>query len=84
MKHKGFTLLELLIAVAVAGIMIFAVSSVINTSDEDSMIYFAPEIENARSQRRMADELARQNDLMQRRIELLEQSSQNKQAESDQ
>lgn len=85
MKRKGFTLLELLVVLviltAVAGITVGLIKGTSYDEDAD-MSMWAPEVETARSQRRMADELARQNDLMQRRIELLE--SQNKKAESDQ
>jgi type II secretory pathway pseudopilin PulG len=81
-KRRGFTLIELIVCVFVLIIVAILVLGAMNSrsSDNDStdMSFLAPEVENARSQRRMADELARQNDLMQRRIELLEEQNNNK------
>lgn len=80
MKNKGFTLIELLVVitiVAAVAMLVFGIVHGVNNSEEyDSDVdytYFAPEIETARSQRRMAEEMQRQNDLLQRRLELLEE-----------
>lgn len=85
MKSKGFTLPELLVVIVIM-LVIGGIATCIYkgvTSGEDvNFTFINPVVETARSQRRMADEMTRQNDIMQRRLELLE--SQNKKAEYDQ
>lgn len=84
MKSKGFTLIELLVVIIIVAVFAVIAGSIytIGSSGEDAdYSFFSPEIESARSQRRMADEMQRQNDLMQQRLELLE--SQNKKPENE-
>jgi hypothetical protein len=49
-----------------------ASNSSIDLSEEDDW-WIAPEIQNMRSQRKMANELERQNDLRERELELYKQ-----------
>lgn len=82
MKTKGFTIVELLVVgviIMTIGVLVFSFVKGIGYEDQDfDMSIIAPEVESARSSRRMAEELARQNDLLERRLELLEQQQQNK------
>jgi prepilin-type N-terminal cleavage/methylation domain-containing protein len=72
---KAFTLIELLVVVVIlvviGSIIIGAFSGVSSEDDEGYEWYVSPEIQNMRSQRKMADELERQNDLRERELELL-------------
>ena len=76
---KGLTLVETLVGLVFVLIVftviyafIFSPSS--NSEDVDYSL-INPQIETARSQRRIAEEMQRQNDLLQRRLELLEQKN---------
>jgi prepilin-type N-terminal cleavage/methylation domain-containing protein len=78
MKPKGFTLIELLttlVIVAVVAVLIAGFYSGISSDEDVDYSFIHPQLETARSQRRMADELTRQNDLMERHMELLESQS---------
>jgi prepilin-type N-terminal cleavage/methylation domain-containing protein len=73
MKNKGFTLIELLIVLVIMGaigLMIFGGVRACSDGGEDAMQWLAPEFENAKSQRKIADELQRQNDLMERQMNM--------------
>lgn len=79
MKTKGFTFIELLVTI----VIIAALSGlVVGTYNQQSSgewyeyISIDPRRDAAVSQRRIADEMTRQNDMMQRRLELLEQQNQ--------
>jgi prepilin-type N-terminal cleavage/methylation domain-containing protein len=77
---KNFTLAELLVVlviVLVFGSLVYSfVSSPRSESSGDvDYSFINPQVETARSQRRIAEEMQRQNDLLQRRLELLEQKS---------
>jgi prepilin-type N-terminal cleavage/methylation domain-containing protein len=79
MKTKGFTLIELLITLVIVSVIAIITFSIVQTSvsgdDDVDYSFINPELETARSQRRMAEEMQRQNDLLQRRLELLEQQN---------
>lgn len=76
MKNKGFTLIELLVVLVIMGALGALVFGGLRACSEtgDPMIWIAPEYENARSQRKMADELQRQNDLMERQMNMQNQT----------
>lgn len=76
---KGLTLVETLVGLVFVLIVftviyafIFSPSS--NSEDVDYSL-INPQIETARSQRRIAEEMQRQNDLLQRRLDLLEEQN---------
>ena len=79
MKTKGFTLIELLVTLVIISVIATITFSIVRTSvsgdDDVDYSFINPQLENARSQRRMAEEMQRQNDLLQRRLELLEQQN---------
>jgi prepilin-type N-terminal cleavage/methylation domain-containing protein len=79
MKTKGFTLIELLVTLVIVSVIATITFSIVRTSvsgdDDVDYSFINPELETARSQRRMAEEMQRQNDLLQRRLELLEQQN---------
>jgi prepilin-type N-terminal cleavage/methylation domain-containing protein len=79
MKTKGFTLIELLVTLVIVSVIAIITFSIVRTSvsgdDDVDYSFINPELETARSQRRMAEEMQRQNDLLQRRLELLEQQN---------
>lgn len=72
---KGLTLVELLVIVTILIIVIAFITQALNYSGGDEYAddwFVAPEIQNMRSQRKIADELQRQNDLRERELELLQ------------
>ena len=76
---KGLTLVEALIG-SVFVLIVFTViytfiSSPSSNSEDIDYTFLNPQVETARSQRRIAEEMQRQNDLLQRRLELLEQKN---------
>jgi hypothetical protein len=81
---KNFTLVEFLVALVftlLLGTFVYAmVVAAYKSGDSDYADYsfINPQVETARSQRRMAEEMQRQNDLLQRRLELLEQQNNEK------
>jgi prepilin-type N-terminal cleavage/methylation domain-containing protein len=77
---KNFTLAELLVVlviVLVFGSLVYSFVSAprFESSGDVDYSFINPQVETARSQRRIAEEMQRQNDLLQRRLELLEQKS---------
>jgi prepilin-type N-terminal cleavage/methylation domain-containing protein len=77
---KGFTLVELLVALVftlVFGVLVYTFVSSAQSGNSADVDYsfINPQVETARSQRRMAEEMQRQNDLLQRRLDLLERQS---------
>jgi len=77
---KGFTLVELLVALlftVTLGVWVytFVFSTHSGNSADVDYSFINPQLETARSQRRMAEEMQRQNDLLQQRLELLERES---------
>jgi hypothetical protein len=84
---KNFTLVEFLVALVFTLAVMTLVYSVVvavaayksGDSDYADYSFINPQVETARSQRRMAEEMQRQNDLLQRRLELLEQQNNEKQ-----
>lgn len=71
---KGLTLLEVLIVLTIAIITITFFIKVINRNEYDGGYddwFVDPAYQNMRSQRKMADELQRQNDLKERELEML-------------
>jgi hypothetical protein len=78
---KNFTFLEFLVALVftlVLGTFVYAMvvsSAQSGDSDYADYSFINPQVETARSQRRMAEEMQRQNDLLQRRLELLERQN---------
>jgi hypothetical protein len=83
MKHlPGFTLVEGLvlsvIAVIVASIVYVAVTE---SESSDFGFMVAPEYESARSQRQIADEMKRANDLLERQLE--QRENENTKAEDE-
>jgi Tfp pilus assembly protein PilE len=77
---KGLTLIEAFIAVLIAlalacFIWAFYISASARNYEDVDYSLINPQIETARSQRRIAEEMQRQNDLLQRRLELLEQKN---------
>ena len=78
MKH--FTFVELLVVLVIilvfSGLVYTFVSAPQSESSGDvDYSFINPQIETARSQRRIAEEMQRQNDLIQRRLDLLERQS---------
>jgi len=75
---KAFTLIELVVLifiVIVLGIFVVGVSSQISSeSNSDYEWWISPEIQNMKSQKKMADELERQNDLREQELELLKKA----------
>lgn len=70
---KGLTLVELLVTILI--VVIAFITQTLNYSGDDEYAddwFVAPEIQNMRSQRKIADELQRQNDLRERELELLQ------------
>lgn len=76
---SGLTLVETLIglvtALALLSLIYSFVQSASSNSDGVDYIFINPQVETARSQRRIAEEMRRQNDLLQRRLELLEEQN---------
>jgi len=78
---KNFTLVEFLVALVFTLAVMTLVYSVVvaasksGDSDYADYSFINPQVETARSQRRMAEEMQRQNDLLQRRLELLERQN---------
>ena len=80
---KNPTLVELLVLLVITlifGTLFYTFVSSAQSGDSDYADYsfINPQLETARSQRRMAEEMQRQNDLLQRRLELLEQQNSEK------
>lgn len=82
MKTKGFTLIEVLVTLVIFAVIVTITFSIVqngvNGDDDVDYSLINPHVETARSQRRMAEEMQRQNDLLQRRLELLEQQNKSK------
>ena len=76
MKNKGFTLIELLVVVVIIAAIVALIFGGIRTCSDgeasDMPLFYAPEFENAKSQRKMADEMQRQNDLLERQLNMQE------------
>jgi prepilin-type N-terminal cleavage/methylation domain-containing protein len=77
---KNFTLVELLVVLAITlvfGGLLYTFVSSAQSGDSDYADYsfINPQVETARSQRRMVEEMQRQNDLLQRRLDLLERQN---------
>ncbi len=78
MKH--FTVVELLVVlviILVFGSLVYTFVSSAQSGNSADVDYslINPQVETARSQRRIAEEMQRQNDLIQRRLDLLERQS---------
>ena len=79
-KNK-FTLLECLIIfsiVCILGYFICLMIAPFNDEDVDYVKYMNPAVSQAITMEKMAKELTRQNDLNQKRLELMEQQKGNK------
>ena len=80
MKTKGFTLVELLVVIvimaSVIALIFGGVRSCADSNGDDMPLFYAPEFENAKSQRKIADEMQRQNDLLERQLNMQENSQQ--------
>lgn len=77
---KNFTLVELLVVIVITlafGGLLYTFVSSAQSGDSDYADYsfINPQVETARSQRRIAEEMQRQNDLLQRRLDLLERQN---------
>jgi prepilin-type N-terminal cleavage/methylation domain-containing protein len=76
---KGLTLVETLVGlviVLVLFVLVYSFTQATSSNSEDiDYTFLNPQVETARSQRRIAEEMQRQNDLLQRRLELLEQKN---------
>lgn len=87
-KKNGFTMFEVLVTGVIVTIFAAMIAGAFRwqTLNEDTdgnspMFFVSPEIENARSQRKIAEELAKQNRLIERRLELLEAQGRKAEAE---
>ena len=74
-------LLVVLVFTLAFGTLVYTFVSFAQSGDSDYADYsfINPQVETARSQRRIAEEMQRKNDLLQRRLELLEQQNNEKQ-----
>jgi len=76
---KGLTLVETLVGLVFVLIVFTVIYAFIfspsSNSEDVDYSFINPQVETARSQRRIAEEMQRQNDLLQRRLELLEQKN---------
>lgn len=77
MKNKGNILIELLAVISIFVVIITlffgGVQSRSSVEDGDDMMeYVVPFFENTRPRQRMADEMQRQNDLLERQINIQE------------
>jgi hypothetical protein len=78
MKHFTFVeLLVVLVIILVFGGLVYTFVSAPQSESSGDVDYslINPQVETARSQRRIAEEMQRQNDLIQRRLDLLERQS---------
>lgn len=68
---KGFTLIEFITVVIIFLLTIVVISGIVKTisaGDDFDFSYLNPQFESARQQRKIAEELKRQNDLMEERL----------------
>jgi len=77
---RGLTLLEVVIGcvitLIIATLMFSIVSNILSSEHPDTdfdYTYINPQLETAKQQRKMVEELKRQNDLMEERMHRLEQ-----------
>lgn len=79
--NEGFTLMEMVIAVMISAIGFVFIASAVkmacSTNDDAVSAYLMPEVESARARQSMAEEMKRQNDLLERQIQLQENQSNN-------
>jgi hypothetical protein len=80
---KNFTLAELIVVLVITivfGVLVYSFVSAPQSESSGDVDYslINPQVETARSQRRIAEEMQRQNDLLQRRLELLEKQNSSK------
>lgn len=74
MKNKGFTLIELLVSVIIFTVIITLIMSAVKVVGDDivteNAMQYDPAIESAEAQKKIASELERQNDLMERQLNM--------------
>jgi hypothetical protein len=76
MKNNGFTLLELIVSIVIFIVIISLITSAVKVvgddiATEDAMQY-DPVVESAEAQKKIASEMERQNDLMERQLKIQE------------